>query len=61
MHGYVDPHTGEAAPLISDNLKELITEHGERLNAAIVYAASPVRARHAPTARRAAQISTRVA
>ena len=37
MHGYVDPHTEEAAPLISDTLKDLISEHGERLNAAIVY------------------------
>jgi ribonucleoside-diphosphate reductase alpha chain len=37
MHKYVDPRTQEPAPLISDELHELIVENSERLNAAIVY------------------------
>ena len=38
MHTYVDPRTGDPAPLISDALRALILEHEQRLNAAIVYA-----------------------
>ena len=37
MHAYVDPRTGEPAPLISDEMLKLITENSERLNASIVY------------------------
>jgi ribonucleoside-diphosphate reductase alpha subunit len=37
MHAHIDPKTGDAAPLISGDLKDVILEHGERLNAAIVY------------------------
>ena len=37
MYAYVDPQTGGAAPLISEKLRALIMEHGDRLNAAIVY------------------------
>lgn len=37
MYAYVDPQTGDAAPLISEKLRALIMEHGDRLNAAIVY------------------------
>jgi ribonucleoside-diphosphate reductase alpha chain len=37
MHAYCDPHTGEKAPLISDELKEIVAENEERLNSAIVY------------------------
>ena len=37
MHANVDPRTGEAAPLISDELKTIILENEQRLNAAIVY------------------------
>jgi ribonucleoside-diphosphate reductase alpha chain len=37
MHAYIDPQTGDNAPLISDELLELIGLHSERLNAAIVY------------------------
>ena len=36
MHKYIDPRTGEPAPLISDELQHLITANTERLNAAIV-------------------------
>ena len=36
MHGYCDPQTGDHAPLISDELKQLITDNEERLNSAIV-------------------------
>ena len=37
MYSYVDPRTQEPAPLISDKLHDLILQHGDRLNAAIVY------------------------
>jgi len=37
LHSYVDPRTSEPAPLISDELRAIITENAERLNAAIVY------------------------
>ena len=36
MHAYVDPRTGEKASLISDEMLEIITEHSEQINAAIV-------------------------
>ena len=32
-HAYVNPKTGEHAPLISDEIRDIITEHAERLNA----------------------------
>ena len=38
MHKYIDPKSGDPAPLISDELKEIIVESSERLNASIVYA-----------------------
>lgn len=47
MHAYNDPKSGEHAPLISDELKEIIGESGEVLNAAIVYAL-PAHPSHAP-------------
>ena len=37
LHAYVNPKTGEHAPLISDEIRDIITEHAERLNGAIVY------------------------
>jgi ribonucleoside-diphosphate reductase alpha chain len=37
LHSYVDPRTSEPAPLISDELRQIISENAERLNAAIVY------------------------
>ncbi|KAL1527901.1 hypothetical protein AB1Y20_009277 [Prymnesium parvum] len=37
LHSYVDPKTGEQAPLISDRVWEIIVEHSDKLNAAIVY------------------------
>ena len=36
MHGYVDPKSGDPAPLISDELKEIISDNEAELNAAIV-------------------------
>lgn len=37
MYENVDPHTGEKAPLISDELHQIVVDHAERLNAAIVF------------------------
>lgn len=36
MHDYKDPHSGAPAPLISDELLDIITTNTEKLNAAIV-------------------------
>ena len=36
MHAYVDSKTGEPSPLISDDLRAIISENEERLNAVIV-------------------------
>ena len=36
LHGYINPKTKESGPLISDELKEIISDHEDRLNAAIV-------------------------
>ena len=33
LHAYVDPNTGESAPLISDELKDIIFANESRLNA----------------------------
>ena len=37
LHGYINPKTGEHGPLISDELKGIIEDHEDQLNAAIVY------------------------
>ena len=37
LHGYINPKTGEHGPLISDELKGIIGDHEDQLNAAIVY------------------------
>jgi len=37
LHGYINPKTKESGPLISDELKEIISDHEDRLTAAIVY------------------------
>ena len=37
LHAYVNPKTGEHAPLISDEIRDIITEHAQQLNGAIVY------------------------
>ena len=36
LHGYINPKTGESGPLISDELRQIISEHEDQLNAAIV-------------------------
>lgn len=37
LHQYVDPKTGESAGLISDELMEILEEHKDRINSAIIY------------------------
>ena len=37
MYNYIDPITGEKAPLIADDIFQLIMEHKDRLDAAIIH------------------------
>lgn len=37
LYAYIDPKTGEAAPLLADDVHELIQQHAEMLDSAIIY------------------------
>lgn len=37
LYNYINPRTGKPGPLISDRVMNVVKEHGERINAAIVY------------------------
>ena len=37
LHAYVDPKTGENASLIADDVMEIINEHSDQLDSAIIY------------------------
>ena len=41
LHKYVNPRNGQKAPLISDEVHEIIQENRERLDATLVYGARP--------------------
>jgi len=38
LHTYVEPKSGLAAPLLSDDVAEIISKNADRINSAIVYA-----------------------
>jgi ribonucleoside-diphosphate reductase alpha chain len=37
LHEYIDPHTGESASLIANDVMEIIEKHSEQLDSAIIY------------------------
>jgi ribonucleoside-diphosphate reductase alpha chain len=37
LHGYVNPKTGRAAPMIADDVMEVIEEHAELLDSTLIY------------------------
>jgi len=38
LHTYVDPATGQAAPLLADEVMEVVNQYAEQLDSAIIYA-----------------------
>jgi hypothetical protein len=52
LHGYVNPRNGQKAPLIADEVHEIIMTNASRLDAAIMCARPPVANRHCRLAAR---------
>jgi len=37
LHGYIDPATGQAAPLLADEVMDVVNQNAEQLDSAIIY------------------------